>query len=118
MFRGALASARRERLSRLFSDVITLAADGGGRVAAIPHTLRGRSNVLAFVMDALRGHWSRYAWQSAEINGARGILLVSDDRLAAAVTLDFDASGRIAGIFIMRNPDKLAGLEAGGPEIS
>ena len=58
-FRGALASGRTERLSRLLSDDITLAADGGGRVAAIPHTLRGRSNVLAFVMDALRGHWSR-----------------------------------------------------------
>ena len=117
-FRGALASGRTERLSMLLSDEITLAADGGGRVSAIPHPLHGKLSVLDFVMGPLREHWSHYEWRPADINGGRGVLLVADGRLSAAVSFGYDAAGRIEGIFIVRNPDKLARLEAGGLAIS
>ncbi|MEQ9332410.1 RNA polymerase sigma factor SigJ [Thalassobaculum sp.] len=117
-FRGALTSGRTERLAALLSDEIALSADGGGRATAIAQTLRGKAAVLDF-MGSLHGYWANYEWRPADINGGRGVLLVAaDGTLAAAVTFGFDANGRVDGIYVMRNPDKLARLQAGGTTLS
>ena len=118
-FRGALTSGRTDRLAALLSDEIALSADGGGRVSAIADTLRGKAAVLDFVMGSLRGYWADHEWRPTDINGGRGILLpAADGALAAAVTFGFDGDGRLDGIYVMRNPDKLARLQAVGPVLS
>lgn len=110
-FREALRSGRTERLAGLLSADIALTADGGGRASAIPETLRGAA-VLEF-LDTLRGYWAAYEWRAAEINGGPGVMLLAEGRLSAAVTFGYDPAGRISGIFIMRNPDKLDRLQSG-----
>ena len=109
--RGALASGRSDRLAALLSDDIALSADGGGRVTAIREPLHGRGDVTAFVMGSLRTYWAGCEWRPATINCGLGVLLLTEGHVSAAVTFDYDAAGRIAGIFIMRNPDKLARLD-------
>jgi hypothetical protein len=47
-----------------------------------------------------------------EINGAQGVIVRADGIISASLTFDFDQAGQVSRIFIMRNPDKLAGLEA------
>ncbi|NQD92342.1 RNA polymerase subunit sigma-24, partial [Pseudomonas sp. CrR25] len=69
-------------------------------------------SVLAFIADALRGYWSSYEWQIADINGGRGVLLRAEGQLVALVTFAYDEAGRASNIYIMRNPDKLARLDA------
>jgi len=118
-FRDALASGRTDRLAALLSQEIALNADGGGRASAIARTLHGKVEVLDFVTGPLRGFWADYELRVADINGGRGLLLLTaDGLLTAAVTFGYDGDGRVDGIFIMRNPDKLVRLQAGGPALA
>ena len=59
--------------------------------------------------------WPSYEWGFADLNGLRGLLLREGGTVVAAVTFAFDRSDRATDIFIMRNPDKFAGL--GDPSI-
>lgn len=117
-FRDAIASGRTERFAAMLSDDITLSADGGGRVTATRDPVQGRGDVLDFVIGPLRAYWAGYEWVPTEVNGGLGLLLVADGHLSAAVTFGFDETGRVSGIFIMRNPDKLSLLAAGALPVS
>jgi DNA-directed RNA polymerase specialized sigma24 family protein len=46
------------------------------------------------------------------INGAQGVVIKADGLITASMTFGLDGAGRVNRIFIMRNPDKLAGLQA------
>ncbi len=109
-FQGAIASGTPAQLAALLSDDIRLAADGGGKVPAVARTLSGKQEVLAFMVDRLHEWWADYGWTRADINGSRGFILTKDDATVATVTFGYDEDGRATDIFIMRNPDKLAGL--------
>ncbi|MHB0953825.1 MAG: RNA polymerase sigma factor SigJ [Allorhizobium sp.] len=109
-FQGAIASGTPAQLAALLSDDIRLAADGGGKVPAIGRTLSGKQEVLAFMVDRLHEWWADYRWTRADINGSRGFILTKGDATVATVTFGYDEDGRATDIFIMRNPDKLAGL--------
>lgn len=43
-----------------------------------------------------------------QINGAPGVAMEGPELSLSLLTFDTDATGRIAGICLMRNPDKLA----------
>ena len=49
-------------------------------------------------------------WSFAELNGAQGLVLKQGGEVVATVSFAFDRSDRVTDIFIVRNPDKLAGL--------
>jgi RNA polymerase sigma-70 factor (ECF subfamily) len=109
-FHGAITSGTPSQLTALLSDDIRLSADGGGKVVTIGRTLSGRQEVLAFLVDRLHAWWADYGWMRADISGSRGLILTKNDATVAAVTFGYDTDGRVTDIFIMRNPDKLAGL--------
>ena len=67
--------------------------------------------MLDFIARALRQYWRPYRWVIADLNGGRGILLQHDGVTIGAVSFAYDDAGRATGIYIMRNPDKLAGLD-------
>ena len=118
-FRSALDTGHTDRLSALLADDIALSADGGGKASALGQVLTGRQRVLDFLTGPLRGFWAAYRWQPAEINGGLGALLLDrDGGIVAAVSFGYDAVGRVDGIFVMRNPDKLARLERGGVAVA
>jgi RNA polymerase sigma-70 factor (ECF subfamily) len=109
-FEAAVASGSTDRLAALLSDDIALCADGGGKVAAIRHVLRGRAEVLAFIAENLRAYWNSCDWATADINGGKGVILRKDGVTTASVSFAYDEAGKATNIYIMRNPDKLAGL--------
>ena len=43
----------------------------------------------------------------AEVNGEPGALLYRDDQLHTVLTIELDEAGRIAGLYLVLNPDKL-----------
>jgi hypothetical protein len=92
----------------LASDV-RLTADGGGKVAAVTDVLEGEA-VLAFLTERLSEWWAAYEWSFAELNGAQGLVLKQAGEVVATVSFAFNRSDRVSEIFIVRNPDKLAGL--------
>jgi RNA polymerase sigma factor (sigma-70 family) len=110
-FQDAVTSGSTGTLATLLSDEIALAADGGGRVAAIREVLHGPAAVLAFV-DKLHRWWDGLRWTAVEINGTRGAVITRDGATIASVSFALDEAGRATGIYIMRNPDKLSGLAA------
>lgn len=109
-FRSAIATGATANLAALMSEDIQLKADGGGKATTLLEPLSGKASVLDFIVGKLSGFWKAYEWRPAEINGMRGVLLFEDGRIAASVSFGFDAQGYLSGIFIMRNPDKLARL--------
>lgn len=109
-FTTAIADGDVTRLSTLLSDDVTLSADSGGKVPAIREPLRGKAEVLAFVVGTLHRHWSAIHWEPTWLNGALGGVVRHDGEPVAAVSFAFDGGGRVIGVFVMRNPDKLRGL--------
>lgn len=66
--------------------------------------------IFAAIAKDLQGWWRGYEWRPANISGARGALLFENGAIVAAASFAFDREDRAAGIYIMRNPDKLAHL--------
>ncbi|WP_136163613.1 RNA polymerase sigma factor SigJ [Sphingomonas flavalba] len=108
-FHAAILSGSPEPLAELLSADIRLTADGGGKASAILGVLEGQYRVLGFIRHAHKW-WDGFDWTAADINGARGAILRRDGAPVLTLTFAYDAAGRIAHIFIMRNPDKLGRL--------
>jgi RNA polymerase sigma-70 factor (ECF subfamily) len=106
-FRDAIANDKTAELAALLAEDVALSADSGGHVPTIRETLQGRDDVLAFLRTTIAPYWRKFVLLDAEINAGRGLELVEDDRITAAVSFDFDEEGRVTNIFIMRNPHKL-----------
>jgi RNA polymerase sigma-70 factor (ECF subfamily) len=109
-FRSAIADGAVAPLAALLAEDVVLSADGGGKVPTLRETLHGRSTVLDFVSGALHDYWSGYEWHGADLNGGRGAVLYQTGQAVAAVSFAWDGEGRASGIYIVRNPDKLARL--------
>ncbi|MHC8371703.1 RNA polymerase sigma factor SigJ [Pseudomonas sp. MDT1-85] len=112
-FHSAIASGSTASLTALLAEDVELCADGGGKASAIRETLFGINSVLDFIGQSLHTYWQTYEWLPTQINGAQGVIIKTDGELVASLSFGFDEDGRVNRIFIMRNPDKLAGLETG-----
>lgn len=109
-FEDAIRTGRPGNLAAMLATDVRLTNDSGGKVPAVTEVLEGET-VLAFLTERVSGWWSAYEWSLAELNGARGLVLKQQGEVVATVSFAFDRSDRVTDIFIMRNPDKLAGLD-------
>lgn len=109
-FHSAIASGSTQPLMAMLSEDVELCADSGGKATAIRETLTGITSVLDFIGESLHAYWQAVEWLPTEINGTQGVIIKADDVITASMTFGFDEAGRVSRIFIMRNPDKLAGL--------
>jgi len=116
-FGAAIATGSIDALAGLLSDDVRLSADGGGKVSAARRVMRGAGEVLRFIQQGLHVWWSSGQLQEATINGNLGFLLREGDKVVSTVSFAYDESGRVADVFIMRNPDKLERIET-APEIA
>ncbi|MGY4690898.1 RNA polymerase sigma factor SigJ [Salibacterium sp. K-3] len=96
-------------LSLLTEDVV-LVSDGGGKVIAAARPVQTREKVARFITGALEGlqpfYQEKLHLEPAPLNGETGIVLRAGDETAAAIFIQF-RRGKFAGIYIVRNPDKL-----------
>ena len=111
-FEGAITQGEIAPLASLLSADVRLSADGGGKVPALIKTLVGKADVAAFLVQRLHEYWAGHLWQADDINGLRGFVLKNDTVTSASVSFAYDEAGRVTDIFIMRNPAKLASLQA------
>jgi RNA polymerase sigma-70 factor (TIGR02957 family) len=99
-------------LEALLAHDVELTGDGGGKVPALAHALRGRTRVARTLASWFRPTAPAVGVSSrpVEVNGGAGALyLDAQQRLIAVVALDI-AGGQITGINAIVNPDKLAHL--------
>ena len=111
----AFAAADVDRLVALLGEECVLISDGGPRFRAARRPIVGPDRVSRFMAWLAR----RYADLDVEVeaqalNGEPGIVIRQDGE--PLITMAFGvAAGRVATIHIVRNPDKLAGLDLDAP---
>ena len=110
-FVAASASGDMVGLANLLAEDAILVSDGGGKRKAALRVMVGREDVIGLFRGlswrggALPIHSLELAW----INGAPGVVMQLEDG-PATLAFEPDADGRIAAIYMVRNPDKLAHL--------
>src|SRR3546814_16303793 len=80
-----------------------------------PDTTRVRSGTeegLSFIQVGLHAWWASGTLEEATINGNLGFLLRDGDAVVSTVSFAYAEDGKLEDVFIMRNPDKLARIEA------
>ena len=79
-------------------------------IAAL-RVLAGLAEVAAFLMHIARkpngGGW-RFA--PTRVNGNAGVLISTESGLGSVMSIELDPDGRVAAIYLVRNPDKLVHL--------
>jgi RNA polymerase sigma-70 factor (ECF subfamily) len=110
-FSAAAVTNDPKALEALFTADIVAYTDGGGRVAAALNPIFGADKVIRFFVGLAR----KYADQgtpgitATDINGEPGLLLTLDGAIFAALTIEI-SEDRIAALYAIRNPEKLARL--------
>jgi RNA polymerase sigma-70 factor (ECF subfamily) len=103
-----------EGLISLLSEDVTLWSDGGGKVAAAPYPIHGPERVARFLLGVLRtvppGFFARPTW----VNGGPGVVGYVDGHPTSVVALDV-ADGRLRGVRIVVNPEKLKAVPPASP---
>jgi RNA polymerase sigma-70 factor (ECF subfamily) len=96
-------------LAEVLAEDALLVSDGGGKRKAALRPLVGRADILHFIEGLKwRGEWSAPTrLRIARVNGQLGAVM-ADAEGPMACAIEVDAQGRLAAIYVMRNPDKLA----------
>jgi RNA polymerase sigma-70 factor (ECF subfamily) len=106
-FVQACATGEADRLLALLAPDVTLWTDGGEHASAAKRPVHGSSLVTRFLVGVMRktlGDVS--AARMARVNGEPGFILFDGDRPTDVGALEI-SEGKIHGIRIVRNPDKL-----------
>jgi len=111
-FRDALESASVESLQALFAEDAVHLADGGGKATATLRPLHGGERLVRlYSIIAQRYRHLPIVHRLQWINGAPALLTWVDAKLATVAWIETDGE-RITSIHSLRNPEKLARLEA------
>ena len=107
-FAGAVQSGDPAALTKLLAEDAVLYSDGGGKRTAALNPIHGADKILRFLAGIARKNPALAAAEvrTATVNGLPGFVLREED--GAIETLAFDhRDGRIAAIYVVRNPEKL-----------
>lgn len=112
-FWNASRTGNMEALLELFADDIEVYSDGGGRVtAAVNVVKRARRTAVFFVGISLKLSRPQPPCPPLQrINGAPGFVTVEPGNIVQTTAFQI-RNGKIAAIWIVRNPDKLRHLAA------
>ncbi len=113
-FVEACMSGDMEGLVGLLSEDVTLWSDGGGRVAAAPYPIHGPESVARFLLGVLRTVPPGFTARPVRINGGPGVVGYVDGHPTGVVALDV-ADGRLRGVRIVVNPEKLRAVPPASP---
>jgi RNA polymerase sigma-70 factor (ECF subfamily) len=115
-FIEAARSGDAGRVQALLSEDVTYMGDGGGKAKTTVRAVAGAERVARLVVGIERKWTDGGRHQMIVVNGAPGLLTWRDGQ-PDSVTSVAVREGRIAAIYVVRNPDKLAYLpwRAGPP---
>ena len=109
-FLKASRSGDLQGLVDLLAGDVVLHTDGGGKAIALPNEVRGADTVARTILQRMANNVPKEAsGRLAKINGDPGFVGYVNGKPFSAITLDV-RGGRIQGIYIVTNPEKLARL--------
>jgi RNA polymerase sigma-70 factor, ECF subfamily len=107
-FVKATRSGDLQGLVSLLTEDAVLHTDGGGRAAALPNEVHGADTVARTILKRMGSDVPREAVSRlARINGEPGFVGYVNGKPFSAITIDVRA-GRIQGIYVVTNPEKLS----------
>jgi RNA polymerase sigma factor (sigma-70 family) len=105
-------------LASMLAEDVELRSDGGGRVFAYPNVIRGVDRVIRlFAGLAGKSYFDPVLVRTAVIDGLPGYLSLDRGGPLQATALEI-RNGRIAAIYIVRNPDKLGHVVAAVAQVA
>lgn len=111
-FINAARAGDRPAMMALFADDVHMVSDGGGKVPSFGKLISGALRLANLYYVTWRRNGPTISYRAATVNGEPGLLRYVDGVLESAQAFAFDG-GRIAAIYTVRNPDKLARIAAG-----
>jgi RNA polymerase sigma-70 factor (ECF subfamily) len=108
-FMAAAQNGDRAAMKTLLADDVQLVADGGGKVNSYLRVLHGAGRVAGSFWSLEHQYPQQVMYRQARINGEPGLLRYVGGKLESAQSFLID-NDRIVAVFIVRNPDKLAGV--------
>ena len=117
-FMTAATTGNLAALLHLLSPDVVYIADGGGKVTAARVPVTGATRVARLFGGLVRHPLPDMRIAAVPVGNMPGLLVYSGDRLDLVLQLEVD-NRLITGVYVVRNPDKLAHLgarpEAAGP---
>jgi RNA polymerase sigma-70 factor, ECF subfamily len=107
-FMAAATTGSRPAIMALLSEDVEYVSDGGGKVYAALKILHGPERIGRLYYSIARS-WPGIAYRLVRINGELGAVNIFREKLHSVLSFRVDDE-RITGIYVMRNPDKLAGV--------
>ncbi|AXG76684.1 RNA polymerase sigma factor SigJ [Streptomyces paludis] len=114
-FLAAAGGGDLDELLALLAPDVRLIGDGGGKAKAPLRILEGSDKVGRFVI-AVGADAARFSVRLMEFNGAPAALVLGEGGPDLVLQLELVA-GLVECVYLMRNPDKLAGTDPGRPAL-
>ena len=107
-FLAAIESDDAARLGAMLAEEAVLVSDGGGKAIAALRPILGRDAVARFLVGVSRKLAERGPIETRvmRVNGQPGLIVRAVNGLTS-FAVEPDEEGRIAAIYVVRNPDKL-----------
>jgi len=94
----------------LLAQDATLYADGGGKTRAAQKPIHGAEGIARFLLGIRRNAPPDWEIRPATVNGSAGLVNLVGGQPISVMSMDTEP-GRIRGIYIVVNPDKLGRVE-------
>ena len=108
-FQHAVETGDLQELVDLLAPDVVLLGDGGGVKKAVVRPIVGSDRVARLLAGGLPRIEGSVSTERVLINGSPAIIVSIDGQIDNAVSFRFD-EGKITGLYIVRNPDKLSRL--------
>lgn len=109
-FRRAVETGDLQGLLDVLAPEVILVGDGGGVKQALPRPVTGADRVARVLVGGVSRLAGAGTLSTAEVNGRPAVVLRIDGELDTVLTLRVDG-GRVSGLYAVRNPAKLTGME-------
>lgn len=109
--RRALEAGDLQGLLDILAPDVVMITDGGGLAKAALHPITGAEKVARFVIGGISKAGVTLTGSASQINASPALILSVDGSVDGVVAFRI-ATGRITGIYYVRNPEKLTHLDA------
>jgi RNA polymerase sigma-70 factor (ECF subfamily) len=108
-FIEAVENGKVDGLVNLLAEDVVWIGDGGGKIAAAPRPIHGRTMVMRIIAGLVRLAPKNAAFEITEVNGDYALITRVDGKAVLVITLESDGQ-RVTTFRVVVNPDKLARL--------
>ncbi|GAA2331344.1 RNA polymerase sigma-70 factor [Dactylosporangium salmoneum] len=106
-FQRAVETGELQQLLDILAPDVVLLGDGGGVVKAVPVPIEGAAKVARILAAGAGRMAAEGILEPVEVNGHPALVLRIGGRIDTVLALHVE-DGRIAGVYAVRNPEKLA----------